>query len=94
MAYFATVVDGIVTNIETVSDDVLLDADGVEVEELGSAFLASLYTWVEGASFVQAFDPAGEESSNPRGKYPSIGDLYLSDSDEFVTPIIEEALSE
>tara|TARA_R100001530_G_C4305063_1_gene151506 strand:+ start:965 stop:1327 length:363 start_codon:yes stop_codon:yes gene_type:complete len=44
MAHFATLDElNIVTNVEVINNDIIIDGDGVEQEELGIDFLTSLY---------------------------------------------------
>ena len=44
MAHFTTLDESnIVTKVEVVNNDVILDGDGVEQEQLGIDFLTSLY---------------------------------------------------
>ena len=78
MAHFAKVVDGVVEKVTVVSNDVMLDGEGVEQESLGQAFLNELFgeaTWVQ-CSY----------NSNMRGHFPGVGALYDSTNDVFHVP--------
>jgi hypothetical protein len=79
MAHFAEIDDNnIVRRVVVISNDILLDEDGVESEALGVAFCQQLYpnsgTWLQ-TSY----------NSSVRKNYASVGMKYRSDLDAFVT---------
>ena len=79
MAHYARI-DGnnIVQEVIVIANDVLLDSDGVEQEQLGQEFIASLGisgTWVQ-CSY----------SGGARGRFPGAGDEYRADLDAFIQP--------
>jgi hypothetical protein len=82
MAHFAKIDDDSkVVEIIVVSNDVLLDGEGVEQESLGLDFIASLGfdgTWLQ-CSYNGSF----------RGSFPGFGWVYDAASDEFVEPFID-----
>ena len=79
MAHFTILNDSnIVTQIDVVNNDVVLDGDGVEQEQLGIDFLTSLY----GAGTYKQTSYNG----NIRKNYPAIGDTYDSGRDAFIAP--------
>lgn len=77
MAHFAEInVDGIVQRVVVVANAELLDANGVESEQKGVAFLQSLYgssTWVQ-TSY----------NGNRRKNYAGVGFSYDAARDAFV----------
>ena len=78
MAHFAEISDdGTVLNVIVVSNEVLLDDDGVEQEQLGKDFCQSLFggTWVQPSY-----------NNNFRKRYASIGGKYDSVNDVFLFP--------
>ena len=78
MAHFAKVVDGVVEKVTVVSNEVMLDADGVEQESLGQTFLNEHFgtaTWIQ-CSY----------NENIRGQFPGVGHLYDSVNDVFHKP--------
>ena len=80
MAHFARVVDGIVTRVHVLANDVITDADGVEQEELGKQFLAELHGYnVE--ELVQA-----SYNNSFRNRFPGNGYEYHADKDAFIMP--------
>ena len=79
MAHFTFLDESnIVTNVEVVVNDVILDGDGVEQEQLGIDFLTGLYG--EG-NYVQT-----SYNNNFRKNYAGIGDTYDSTRDAFIAP--------
>lgn len=83
MAFFATVHDGIVTNVEVVSDEVATD------EAAGQDFLATLYG-TEPSIYVETF--LTDETPYPRGKFAGIGDTW--DGTDFAYPAPIEEVTE
>lgn len=80
MAHFAKLGAGnIVEDVITVNNDILLDADGIEQEQLGIDFCHSLFgnntTWVQ-TSYNKSF----------RKNYAAKGYTYMSSIDGFVPP--------
>lgn len=79
MAHFAEInADGIVQRVVVVANAELLDANGVESEQKGVAFLQSLYgpgTWVQ-TSY----------NATRRKNYAGVGFSYDSARDAFVPP--------
>ena len=79
MAHFATLNESnIITNVEVIVNDVILDGDGVEQEQLGKDFLTSLYG---AGNYVQT-----SYNHNFRKQYAGIGDTYDSAKDKFISP--------
>lgn len=81
MAHFAEIKDGMVQRVIVVSNDDCGGGDFPGSEPIGQAFLASLGltgTWLQTSYH-----------GNFRSKYAGIGDLYVAESDEFVSPTIE-----
>ena len=84
MAFFATVIDGIVTNVEVVSDEVSTN------EAAGQEFLAALYG-TESSVYVETF--LTDETPYPRGKFAGIGDTWkpkprTKDGGTFEPPVL------
>lgn len=82
MAHFAEIDnDNFVRRVLVVGNEDCLDENGNESEEVGKAFLKSLFggTWVQ-TSYTGSI----------RGKYASTGDIYDPEADVFVAPLIEE----
>ena len=78
MAHFAEISDdGTVLNVIVVSNEVLLDDDGVEQEQLGKDFCQNLF----GGTWVQT-----SYNNNFRKRYASIGGKYDSVNDVFLFP--------
>lgn len=75
MAHFAKVVEGQVERVTVVSNEVMLDSEGIEQESLGQAFLNEHFG---SANWVQC-----SYNYNIRGIYPSKGDYYDSVNDIF-----------
>ncbi len=78
MAHFARVENGVVHEVIVVRNEDMLDADGVESEAAGKAFIAAIGLtgdWVQ-TSYNGSF----------RGKYAGVGDIYDEVNDVFVTP--------
>lgn len=82
MAHFAKIdSNNTVRDIIVISNDVLLDEEGVEQESLGREFIASIGldgVWVQ-CSY----------NGNSRGTYPAIGFVYDEELDEFVRPVAD-----
>lgn len=77
MAHFAQLDErGYVTWVVVIANEDILDGDGKESEEIGQARCQELF---DGGRWIQA-----SYSSAFRGKYPSIGDYYDEELDEFV----------
>jgi hypothetical protein len=83
MAHFAYVVNGVVSRVHVVANDVITDKNGVEQETLGQKFLAELHGY-EPSELIQC-----SYNGNFRGLYPAVGYLYDAALDEFVAPIVE-----
>jgi hypothetical protein len=79
MAHFVRIDENnIVQEVIVIANDVLLDSDGVEREQLGREFIASLGiagTWLQ-CSY----------SGGARGRFPGAGDEYREDLDAFIQP--------
>jgi len=80
MAHFAQIDEnGIVLNVEPISDSKLLDEKGVASEEVGISFCKRLYgketNWKQ-CSYNNSF----------RGKFPGKGYRYDEVKDEFINP--------
>ena len=79
MAHFSTLDESnIVTKVEVVNNDVILDGDGVEQEELGKDFLTSLYG---AGNYVQT-----SYNHNFRKQYAGKGFTYDAAKDKFIQP--------
>lgn len=81
MAHFAEVSNNIVQRVIVVSNDDCGGGEFPESEPIGQAFIASLGltgTWLQTSYHA-----------NFRSKYAGIGDLYVAESDEFVSPTTE-----
>lgn len=79
MAHYAEIIDGTVTRVLVVSNDVThATPDGTEDETLGSAFLADLL----GGEWVQT----SYNGNGPRKRFAGIGYAYDRERDEFVPP--------
>lgn len=81
MAHFAQISDGKVQQVIVVSNDDCGGGDFPASEPIGQAFIASIGltgTWLQ-TSYHGHF----------RSKYAGISDLYLAESDEFVSPTTE-----
>ena len=81
MAHFAHISNGQVTQIIVVSNDDCGGGNFPDSEPIGQAFIASLGLAGE---WKQTSYSAGF-----RSKYAGIGDQYLPETDEFVTPSVE-----
>jgi hypothetical protein len=78
MAHFAKISDdGTVLEVIVVGNDDLLDADGVEQEQLGKDFCQNLF----GGTWVQT-----SYNKNFRKRYASIGGKYDSTNNVFLFP--------
>tara|TARA_R110000803_G_scaffold136227_1_gene203209 strand:+ start:969 stop:1337 length:369 start_codon:yes stop_codon:yes gene_type:complete len=79
MAHFAKIgLNNKVTNVITVHDNVLKDADGVEQEVLGVQYLESLTGW---SIWKQT-----SYNANIRKNFAGIGCTYDEDRDAFIFP--------
>jgi len=79
MAHFAKIgLNNKVTNVITVHDNVLKDADGVEQEVLGVEYLESLTGW---SIWKQT-----SYNANIRKNFAGIGCTYDEDRDAFIFP--------
>jgi hypothetical protein len=79
MAHFATLNESnIVTRVEVINNDVILDGDGVEQEQLGIDFLTSLYG---AGNYVQT-----SYNNNFRKQFAGIGHTYDAAKDKFISP--------
>lgn len=74
MAHFAKIENGIVVEIIVVSNEILLDENGVEQESLGAEFCTELF----GGLWIQT-----SYNGNFRDKYAGVGDLYNQADDIF-----------
>ncbi len=79
MAYFARVIDDVVQQVLVLRGVELQDANGVEQETIGQAFLAGLFPDTAPTDWVQTSSRA-----TMRGKYAGVGDLW--DGTNFGTP--------
>jgi len=80
MAHFAHIVNGGVTEVFVVANEVITDSDGVEQEALGQEFLAGLFG-SDADSFVQC-----SYNGTFRGVYPAPGFTYDPVTDVFAAP--------
>ena len=79
MAHFTTLDESnIVTKVEAIVNDVILDGDGVEQEQLGIDFLTSLYS---AGNYKQT-----SYNNNFRKQYTSKGYTYDAAKDKFIKP--------
>ena len=79
MAHFTTLDESnIVTKVEVIVNDVILDSDGVEQEQLGIDFLTELYG---AGNYVQT-----SYNDNFRKQYAGKGYTYDSTRDAFIAP--------
>ena len=79
MAHFTTLDESnIVTKVEVIVNDVILDGDGVEQEQLGIDFLTSLYG--EGNYKQTSYN------NNFRKQYAGFGFTYDAAKDKFIQP--------
>ena len=86
MAHFAQInSDNVVQQVIVVNNEILLDSEGVEQEALGVAFCQELL----GGTWVQT-----SYNGNFRGRYAGMGMIYDSVKDEFIVPVIDDAVSE
>jgi len=82
MAHFAEIAtNNQVLRVVVVNNDVLLDENGVEQEQLGRDFCASLF----GGNWIQT-----SYNGNFRKQFAGMGDFYGPVADEFVAPVVEE----
>jgi hypothetical protein len=80
MAHFARVVDGVVTEVMILVNEVITDNSGVEQESLGAEFLSNLYGYPSNEIIQCSYN------ANFRGNYPSPSWLYFEDLDIFMPP--------
>jgi|TARA_B100001964_G_scaffold18645_1_gene19104 hypothetical protein len=79
MAHFTTLDESnIVTKVEVIVNDVILDSDGVEQEQLGIDFLTELYG---AGNYVQT-----SYNDNFRKQYAGKGYTYDVTKDKFIRP--------
>tara|TARA_R100000789_G_C2908644_1_gene122621 strand:+ start:181 stop:540 length:360 start_codon:yes stop_codon:yes gene_type:complete len=79
MAHFTTLDESnIVTKVEVIVNDVILDSDGVEQEQLGIDFLTELYG---AGNYVQT-----SYNDNFRKQYAGKGYTYDVTKDKFISP--------
>jgi len=77
MAHFAILNESnIVTRVEVINNDVILDGDGVEQEQLGIDFLTSLYG---AGNYKQT-----SYNRNIRKNYAGVGYTYDAEKDKFI----------
>ena len=89
MAHFATLNESnIVTRVEVINNDVILDGDGVEQEQLGIDFLTSLYG---AGNYKQT-----SYNRNIRKNYAGVGYTYDAEKDKFIKskPFVSWSLDE
>tara|TARA_B110000259_G_scaffold167224_1_gene195419 strand:- start:306 stop:668 length:363 start_codon:yes stop_codon:yes gene_type:complete len=80
MAHFAKLdSNNIVENVIVISNEMLEDSEGNEVEQLGIDFCKNLYG--ENTNWVQT-----SYNSNTRKQYAGVGYTYDSTKDKFITP--------
>ena len=84
MAHFARIESGIVREVLVVNNEVLLDAEGMESETVGIAFLQE--TFGELTEWVQTSYNAA--TNGFRGQYAGLGDTW--DGTNFTSPEIKE----
>tara|TARA_R110000751_G_scaffold233485_2_gene334321 strand:+ start:327 stop:704 length:378 start_codon:yes stop_codon:yes gene_type:complete len=78
MAHFATLNESnIITNVEVIVNDVILDGDGVEQEQLGKDFLTNLYG---AGNYVQtSYNGTFRKQFAGRGfTYDVVKDIFIS----------------
>jgi hypothetical protein len=80
MAHYARVIDGKVTKVHVLANEVITDDNGVEREELGQVFLAQLHGY-NPEELIQC-----SYNGNIRAHYPSIGFTYDEERDAFIPP--------
>ena len=71
MAHFARIENGVVREVLVVRSSVIRDADGVEQESIGQAFLAGIFPDTQPSSWVQT-----SYNATIRGKYAGTGDTW------------------
>jgi hypothetical protein len=77
MAHFAKVENGVVREI------IVIGNDDAPTELAGQAFIASI--GLDGEWLQTSYN------ANFRGRYAGIGDIYDSELDEFVAPVVIES---
>jgi hypothetical protein len=80
MAHFARLDENVVRQIIVISNEVLKDENGIEQESIGAQFCADTF----GGEWKQT-----SYNATFRGKYASVGDIYDSGTDEFVSPQVD-----
>ena len=85
MAHFAQIQNGIVGQIIVVNNETLGDLEFPESEAVGQEFIASL--GLDGQWLQTSYN------ANFRGKYAGSGDIYDSELDEFVAPVVPEIVA-
>ena len=83
MAHFARISDGYVIDMHVLNNAVLL-VDGIEQEEAGQEFLASLWGG-QPTDYVQCSYNGNPINGEDRGGYPSTG--WVWDGSTFVGPV-------
>jgi hypothetical protein len=80
MAHFARVIDGVVEAVFVLTNSVITDEDGVEIEALGQQFLAELHNQ-PAETFIQC-----SYNGSFRNIYPGPGFVYDEARDAFIAP--------
>lgn len=81
MAHFAEIKNNLVRRVIVVSNNDCGGGNFPESEPIGQAFIASL--GIEGQWLQCSYH------ANFRSRYPSIGEMYDAEADEFVSPTTE-----
>jgi len=81
MAHFARVEDGVVREVLVIGDADCTDANGVETDAAGQAFIH--------ACGISGHWIRTSINANIRGKFAGVGDTYDADNDVFVAPVSE-----
>ena len=89
MAYFAKVIDGVVTDVHTVATAVITDPDGQQVEALGQAFLSETWGGVP-VTYIRTHYPVDQPTPYPRGCFAAVG--YTWDGTVFAPPAEQQPL--
>tara|TARA_R100001224_G_scaffold103836_1_gene76800 strand:+ start:307 stop:723 length:417 start_codon:yes stop_codon:yes gene_type:complete len=88
MAHFAKLgINSKVIAVHVVDDKDLLNADGVEDEEVGRQFLENIHNWPlwKQTSYNTAFGVHKAGGTPLRGNYAGIGMIYDEDNDMFLS---------
>jgi hypothetical protein len=64
MAHYAKIENGVVTQVIVISNEILLDENGIEQEKLGQSFCTNLF----GGEWIQT-----SYNANFRGKFAGLG---------------------